>query len=140
MSDLSTLGQNSWFTPASLLIQLAFLVAGVWFARNILKTMRAFQEQIGALLKLSITAVPADRNLPASPVASMPQSLAESSPYWLAPSGTEAVAPPQPAEHGPGRITVARRKMVLWLQTPMTTTQPAHWRRVITWLQAPARG
>ncbi len=136
MNDLSTLGQNSWFTPASLLIQLAFLVAGVWFARNILKTMRAFQEQIGALLKLSITAVPTDRNLSAS---ALPQSLAESSPYWLAPSGPEAAIQPQPAERGPGRITVARRKMVLWLQTPMTTTQPAHWRRIVTWLQAPAR-
>ena len=136
MSDLSTLGPNSWFTPASLLIQLAFLVAGVWFARNILKTMRAFQEQIGALLKLSITAVPADRNLPASAV---PQSLAESSPYWLAPSDPEAAVQPQSVEHGPGRITVARRKMFLWLQAPMTTTQPAHWRRVISWLQAPAR-
>jgi len=139
MNDLSTLGQNSWFTPASLLIQLAFLVAGVWFARNILKTMRAFQEQIGALLKLSITTTPADRNVPASPVASASRSLADSSPYWLAPSDPEAVVPPQPVEHGPGRITVARRKMVLWLQTPMSTAQPAHWRRIVTWLQAPAR-
>jgi len=138
MSDLSALDQNSWFTPASLLIQLAFLVAGVWFARNILKTMRAFQEQIGALLKLSITAAPADRNLPASPVASVSRSLAESSPYWLAPSDPEASAQPQSAEPGPGRINVARRKMVLWLQTPMSTGQPAPWHRVISWLHAPA--
>ena len=120
---------------ASLFIQLAFLIAGVWFALNILKTLRAFQEQIGALLKLSITGVASDRNLSNS---SAVQPLAQGSPYWLAPSEPETAALPQLTECGPSRVSGARRKMVLWLQAPMTSTQPAPWRRIITWLQAPA--
>ena len=135
MNDLNALDQNYWFASASLFIQLAFLIAGVWFALNILKTLRAFQEQIGALLKLSITGVTPDRTVLTSNAA---PSLAASSPYWLAPSGSETAAPPQLTERGPNRIVVARRKMVLWLQAPMTSTQPAPWRRIVSWLQAPA--
>lgn len=135
MNDLSALDQSHWLAPASLLIELAFLIAGVWFARNILKTMRAFQEQIGALLKLSITGAAADRSL--SGAAAAP-SLAEANPYWLAPSESTAPNSLQPTETGAGRIALARRKMVLWLQAPMTNSQTAPWRRIITWLQAPA--
>jgi len=135
MNDSTTLDLSSWFAPAGILIQLAFLIAAIWFARNVLKTMRAFQEQIGALLKLSITGVTTERNFAA---ASASRPMADASPYWLAPAESEPVAPLQPIERGPGRITVARRKMLLWLQSPMTTAQPAPLRRVITWLQAPA--
>jgi hypothetical protein len=134
MNDSTTLDLSSWFAPAGILIQLAFLIAAIWFARNVLRTMRAFQEQIGALLKLSITGATTERNFAANPS----RPMADASPYWLAPTESEPVAPLQPAERGPGRITVARRKMLLWLQSPMTTTQPAPLRRVITWLQAPA--
>ena len=135
MNDSTTLDLSSWFAPAGILIQLAFLIAAVWFARNFLKTMRAFQEQIGALLKLSISGVIAERNFSA---ASPSRPIADASPYWLAPVESEPVASLQPTERGPGRITIARRKMLLWLQSPMTTTQPAPWRRVVNWLQAPA--
>jgi hypothetical protein len=134
MNDLNALDQNYWFASASLFVQLAFLIAGVWFALNILRTLRVFQEQIGALLKLSITGVAADRNLPN---ANASRPLAEQSRYWLSPE-SEPVAPLQPAERGPSRITVARREMLFWLQSPMTTTQPAPWRRIVTWLQSPA--
>ena len=135
MNDLNALDQNYWFASASLFVQLAFLIAGVWFALNLLRTLRIFQEQIGALLRLSITGVAADRSLPN---ANASRSLAEQSAYWLAPTEPEPLAPLQPAERGPGRSTVARRKMLLWLQSPMITTQPAPWRRIVTWLQSPA--
>lgn len=52
--------QSGWYGVATLLMQLAFLIAGVWFARNFLKGIRVFQEQMGALLKLSITTTPAE--------------------------------------------------------------------------------
>ena len=133
MNNLFALDQSNWFAQAGLLIQLGFLIAGIWFARNILKTMRASQEQIGALLKLSITGATADRTL-----SSAAQSPAESSPYWIAPSDSEVAVPPQLTERSPNRIVIARRKMVLWLQAPMTSTQPASWRRVVSWLQSPA--
>jgi len=140
MNDLNALDQSYWFASASLFVQLAFLIAGVWFALNILRTLRAFQEQIGALLKLSITGVTStgvtpDRNLS---VASPTRPLTDASPYWLAPSDAAPAPTPPLEERGPARITVARRKMVLWLQTPMTSTQPDPWRRVVSWLQAPA--
>jgi hypothetical protein len=135
MNDSTTLDLSSWFAPAGILIQLAFLIAAVWFARNYLKTMRAFQEQIGALLKLSITGVTAERNFSA---ASTSSPMADASPYWLAPTESEPVTALQPTERGPSRITVIRRRMLLWLQSPMTTTQPAPWRRIVTWLQSPA--
>ena len=56
MNDFSSLPIKDWYALGSLIAQIGFLVAAVWFARNFLRTMRAFQEQIGALLKLSITA------------------------------------------------------------------------------------
>src|SRR5260221_2025956 len=61
MNEFKPWTQNDWYALGSLLTQLAFLFAGVWFARNILRTMRAFQEQAGALLKLSITRAPGER-------------------------------------------------------------------------------
>jgi hypothetical protein len=132
MSDLTALHPGNWYAPASLLIQLGFLVAGVWFARNVVKTMRAFQEQVGALLKLSITGMTSERHL------SSASAKAEVGPYWLAPSETETARLPEPIEGGPSRGSVARRKMVLWLQAPMNGAEMAPWRQIITWLRAPA--
>jgi hypothetical protein len=108
---------DNWYAPASLVIQFSFLIAGVWFARNILRTMRASQEQLGAMLKFSITGMTAERH-----------------------SSTEAEAPGrvQPTESGPRQLAIARRKIALWLQAPMTSSEAAPWRRVINWLQAPA--
>ncbi len=135
MSDLSALAQNNWYAPASLVIQLAFLIAGVWFARNILRTMRASQEQLGAMLNLSIAGATGDRHLSSS---SAKQSLTEVSPYWLAPSETGTDVRSESIESGPSRVAVARRKMALWLQAPMSSSEAASWRRIITWLQTPA--
>ena len=135
MSDLTAVDPNNWYAPASLLIQLGFLVAGVWFARNVLRTMRTFQEQVGAMLKSSTTGVTGDRHLSS---ASAKQSLAEVSPYWLAPSETETAGLPKAIESGRSRVPVACRKMVLWLQAPMSGAEMAPWRQIITWLRAPA--
>ena len=46
----STWIQSNWYELGNLLSQFAFLAAGIWFARKILRTMRASQEQFGALL------------------------------------------------------------------------------------------
>jgi hypothetical protein len=132
MSDLAALQQNNWYAPVSLVIQLAFLIAGVWFARNLLRTMMAFQEQVGAMLKLSITGVTAERHS-----SSVSAKQSEVSPYWLVPSETETAGLPEPIESGPSRFAVVRRKMVLWLQAPMSSAGMVPWRRIITWLHAP---
>jgi len=135
MSAFSDLIQNNWYALANILVQLLFLIAGVWFARNILKGIRASQEQFGALLKLSITGATGERD---SSVAGAKRSLAETSPYWLVPSEIVPPAAPEPTQSGPSRFTLASRKMLLWLQTPMSHAEVSPLRRVITWLQAPA--
>jgi hypothetical protein len=66
MNEFTAWMQNNWYALGNLLSQIAFLGAGVWFARKILKTMRASQEQVGALLKLSVTGTISDRHTPSA--------------------------------------------------------------------------
>jgi hypothetical protein len=134
MNELTPWTQGNWYALGSLLTQLAFLVAGVWFARNILRTMRAFQEQFGALLKLSITDAPAERNAASTIV----KTFLETSPYWLAPSPTPTVTEPEPANNGQSRFVAGWHRLSIWLHAPMSTSEVAPWRRVIYWLQAPS--
>lgn len=47
--------QTNWYGLGSLIAQFTFLFASLWFARKILKTMRASQQQFGALLRLSMS-------------------------------------------------------------------------------------
>jgi hypothetical protein len=56
MSGFISWAQGNWHALGTLLSQLAFLVAGVWFARNILRAMMAFLKQEGTLPQLSIPA------------------------------------------------------------------------------------
>jgi len=135
MSGFISWAQVNWYALGTLLILLSFLVAGVWFARNILKTMMAFQEQVGALLRLSITASPTELH---SAGANAKRSSAEASPYWLTPSETQTASMSEPIDSGPSRFVVGCHRLVLWLQAPMSTPEAGRWRRVIHWLQAPA--
>ena len=128
--------QSNWYELGNLLSQFAFLAAGIWFARKILRTMRASQEQIGALLKLSVTDSVAER--PSSSVIAE-RTLGGASPYWLTSPETPPVSVPELRVDGPSRWTVAWHKLIEWLQTPMSTGEVAPWRRVVRWLQAPAR-
>jgi hypothetical protein len=125
MTELAALDQVNWLALASLLIQVGFLVAGIWFARNVLRAMRTFQEQVGAILKLSITGVTGGRQLSS---ISTRQSHAEASHYWIAPTQTEIIDLPEPIE------------LFLWLQTPMRGAAMGPWRQISTWLRAPAGG
>ena len=135
MSEFTTWMQSNWYALGNLLSQFAFLAAGVFFARKILRTMRASQEQVGALLKLSVTGAISDRHS-ASAIAE--RSFASSSPYWLTPAEILPVVPPELRESGPSRWAVAQHSLIVWLQTPMSGGEVAHWRRAIKWLQAPA--
>lgn len=55
MNETMNWMQNNWYELGSLTGQFAFLFAGLWFAVKILRTMRATQQQMGALLRLSMT-------------------------------------------------------------------------------------
>ena len=46
---------NNWVDLARLLVQCGIFAVVVWYSRKVLKTLRASQEQIGALLRLSVT-------------------------------------------------------------------------------------
>jgi hypothetical protein len=137
MNEFSSWMQSNWHALGTLLLQAAFLTAAVWFAREVLKSIRAFQEQIGALLKLSLTGSLPERH---SATAAAESFFANASPYWLTPAEippTPAPAP-EPIEIGPSRWLVARHRLIAWLQTPMRSGDAATWRKALKWLQAPA--
>jgi hypothetical protein len=134
MNEFTGWVQSNWYAVGNLLSQIAFLGAGVWFARKILKTMRASQEQVGALLKLSVTGPLGERH--ASGAAE--RSFASASPYWLTPAEIPPASPLQLAESGPSRWAVARHSLMIWLQTPMSSGNAAPWRKAVKWLQSPA--
>jgi hypothetical protein len=139
MNDFSPLVIKDWYALGSLLAQIGFLVAAVWFARNLLRTMRAFQEQIGALLKLSITSAPAERQ---SANTAARNVVAEGSPYWLPPTPSVLANPPADTadvvERGPNLFAAGWQRMLHWLREPMGGSRVSYRRRVINWLQAPA--
>jgi hypothetical protein len=140
MNEFTAWMQNNWYALGNLLAQFAFLAAGVWFARKILKTIRASQEQVGALLKLSFTGAIGER--PSSIAAehrSFANAGANASPYWLMPEQKPPVDLTGSLENGPSHWAVARHRAMVWLQTPMSNGEAAPWRRAIRWLQAPAR-
>ena len=64
MNEFTAWIQSNWYELGTLLSEVVFLAAGIWFARKILRTLRASQEQVGALLKLSVTGAAAERQSP----------------------------------------------------------------------------
>jgi len=122
---------NQWYQAGSLLVQAGFLIAGVWSVRAILKNMRAAQEQMGALLKLTVSGGATDEeNL---------RTAARPTPYLL--DGW-----PERAQNAVPAASVPQTKqqksvwsgLAAWLQTPMVSSGVSPWRRAVRWLQAPA--
>jgi hypothetical protein len=64
MNDIMDWLQNNAVDLARLVVQIAILAAVVRFGRRILAALRAFQEQVGALLKLSVSDTVAERPAP----------------------------------------------------------------------------
>jgi len=133
MNEMSAWIQSNWYALGNLFIEGAFLAAVVWFGRRILRTLRASQEQVGALLKMSVTGAISERQ---SSSGAAERSFANASPYWLTPPEVPAAAPLR--ELHESRPSLLHRA-ILWLKTPMKRAQVAPWRRAIKWLQAPAR-
>src|SRR5947208_13616170 len=105
MSEFTTWMQSNWYALGSLLLQVAFLAAVVRFAGEILRTMKASQEQVGALLKLAVTGARSERPAP-STVTERP--LLRASPYWLTPTEIPPVGPLELPEGRSSRVTNAR--------------------------------
>jgi len=62
MNQIANWMQSNWYELGSLMAQLTFVFAGLWFAGKILSTMRATQQQMGALLRLSMTEGPEEQH------------------------------------------------------------------------------
>jgi hypothetical protein len=137
MSDISPWMQDNWLELGSLLIQLAFLAAGVWFARNILRTMRAFQDQIVALLKLAVTS----RDTEQRPLSASAKPTQTAGSAILFPTDEEqALSHPEPIElieSGPSWIVRAWHGVAQWLQTPMSNRGTGPFVRILEWFRAP---
>lgn len=142
MGDVTAWIQMNWQELTTFLVEVAFLIAGVWFARSVLKALRAFQEQMGALLKLTITPNAAERE---NSHANARTSLAESSPYWLTPSETQREAGAneptlsEPVESRPIWIVRAWHGIVNWMNAPIISAgRVGPWHRFMNWLRTPA--
>jgi hypothetical protein len=82
MNDFMDWFQNNWIDLARLLVQCAILAAVLRFGRKLLATLRASQEQVGALLKLSVSDAVGERTT-------------------AAPEPARQFEPPLPAVHEP---------------------------------------
>src|SRR5260370_36643439 len=116
MNELSTWMQSNWYALGNLFIEGAILAAVVWFARKFLRTIRASQEQVGALLKMSVTGAIAERQ---SSSGAAERSFASASQYWLTPSEAPAAPLQELHESSPGRL----HRAIVWAKTPLTSAK-----------------
>jgi len=92
MNEMSAWIQSNWYALGNLFIEGAFLAAVVWFWAQNSAHIRASQEQVGALLKMSVTGAISERQ---SSSGAAERSFANASPYWLTPPEVPAAAPLQ---------------------------------------------
>ncbi|HXM97947.1 MAG TPA: hypothetical protein VN982_05680 [Candidatus Dormibacteraeota bacterium] len=142
---------SDWYAAGTFFIQLAFLVSVVWFARNILRTARALQEQIGALLKLSMVAeeraetesvgsfaaAPAEMH---SPDAFTRRPVAEVSPFLLTPPEPRTFGASAPLETR--TVSLPSETRTIFGAEPMetgTNESVGAWGYMVRWMQTPMR-
>jgi len=136
MSDFGDWMQNNWYQLGSFLVQFAFLCAAIWFARRILRTLRASQEQVGVLLKHSVSGAATDRHAEASPLL---RSASEASPYWAPPGRSQPPTAFVTSSDHPFHLVSSGPGFVDWLKAPMGVTNgTSSFHRVLRWLQSPA--
>jgi len=121
---------NQWYQAGSLFVQAGILVAGVWSVRAILKSMRASQKQMGALLQLTVSGG-GEEGLRSHPLAT-PHLLDG----W--PEPTQGTEPAASLSQSAVRQRGMWSGLATWLQEPMVRSGVSPWRRAVRWLQAPA--
>src|SRR5256885_14888993 len=98
MNEFTAWMQSNWYELGNLSVEIVFLSAGIWFARKILKSIRASQEQVGALIRLSVGGAVPERQV-SSAVAERPAASAGS--HWLSPSESAPAGPAAAVQSGP---------------------------------------
>jgi hypothetical protein len=189
--------ENNWIDLARFLVQLAIFAAVVRYGRKLLATLRASQEQVGALLRLSVSdTAPAVQPAPASEPAPSSHFEPRAAKIWEPEPEQRRVPEPEPepvfaggdsrpsysaereqslggrlagaqapgltvsAQRGespsltpwvsapalqpeplniPAPALPARATASSWLQAPMRSNSVSPWRKVMRWLQEPAR-
>jgi hypothetical protein len=158
MNEITDWIQSNWYELGSLFAQFTFLFAGLWFARKILKSMRATQQQFGALLKLSMTDGLEERSQESetthnptssvvassmlSPVMDRPTAPTHSFNSYAAferPTRSEA---PSLSDELSGRAQASAPiesadDATPYVAAPLTLPDEAHGNRVVRWLQTP---
>ena len=136
MNDFGAWIQANWYQLGSFFVQLAFLFAAIWFAGKIIKTLRASQEQVGALLKLSVSGITPERHAESAPLS---RAASEVSPYWLPPTPPQSATQFVTSASNPYHETSSGPGLIGWLKTPMhITTGSSSFHRVLRWFQSPA--
>ena len=98
MTEITDWFQNNWIDLARLLVQCAILAAVVRYGRKLLATMRASQEQVGALLKLSVSDTVVEHSAPSpEPSTHRGPSSPEPSRRYEAPSLNLRESEPEPS-------------------------------------------
>src|SRR5260370_23409920 len=106
MTEFTAWMQSNWYELGNLFAEFVFLAVGIWFARKILRSIRASQEQVGALIKLSVTGVVPVPERQSTNMAAE-RSFATGSPYWLTPSDAPPADQSMPSDNGSGRLPAA---------------------------------
>src|SRR5947208_13920616 len=96
MNEFTAWMQSNWYELGNLSVEVVFLSTGIWFARKILRSIRASQEQVGALIRLSVGGAVPERQVP-NAVAERPAATAGS--YWLTPSESAPADQAAPVEN-----------------------------------------
>jgi len=167
MNEFSDWFQNNAIDLARLLVQCAILAAVVRFGRKILAALRASQEQVGALLKLSVSDAVAERPAPAPeptrqfepPAAAVPEPEPEPEPVFAGAFSRTSYAAEREQSLG-GRVIGAQApaftapaqraesaSLTPWVSAPATEPERLNTQAasiparpsVSTWLQAPMR-
>jgi len=122
---------SQWYQAGSLVIQVGFLIAAVWSVRTIAKGIRASQEQMGTLLRLTLSGVRSEDNAGAS---------VRPTPYLLDgwPEATPASVPTTMEYRAKERRRSMFAGLIGWLREPIAASGNGQWRRMVRWLQAPA--
>jgi len=141
---------NNWVDLARLIVQCGILAAVVWYSRKILKTLRASQEQSGALLRLSVSGG-ATQERPSSiaepaftpPGFATPTYATRQDPAPLAASPAPAFGSPTPAPAYVPEREPSLAGRVVTERFPLDEPDPAEQTKgapLTPWVAAPTNG
>src|SRR3989442_14598667 len=102
MREITAWMQSNWYELGNLFAEFVFLDVGIWFARKVLRTLRASQEQVGTLIKLTVARTIPERQ---STNTAAERSLVTGAPDRMTPSDAPAADQSTTLGDGPSRFS-----------------------------------